>query len=348
METSAAVLSHNPTSVYDMIGPLRSAEVSTEEKEQVIQDIIASNIDEKKLFTLYRSLQYEHVEPTIILPLLTKAADLGHPAALCLLGSFYYDGKGGGVKQDRVRAEELLSKGLIDRGEASRVAMRSDVRRLALCRMETKGNIESIEKGIEDLSKEAVEGIPAAEDTMKEINQICLSVVTDKDTDLADSLQRIDTLIQNPIVQDKSSGQSGATAAKQYGNLKTGRGLIKFLLFNLITADIYTLYYFTTISMDINKIASRYDGKKTMNFLLVAFIFTPLTLGIVPVVWFHRISKRIGEENNRRRTGYYKFGASTYWLWFVLGSLILVGPFVYIAKLSKAMNLICADYNVRG
>ena len=32
----------------------------------------------------------------------------------------------------------------------------------------------------------------------------------------------------------------------------------------------------------------------------------------------------------------------------ILGSLILVGPFIYIHKRMKAMNLINADYNAKG
>ena len=40
--------------------------------------------------------------------------------------------------------------------------------------------------------------------------------------------------------------------------------------------------------------------------------------------------------------------ASTFWLWGILGSLIAVGPFIYIYKLLHAMNDLSADYNVRG
>ena len=103
----------------------------------------------------------------------------------------------------------------------------------------------------------------------------------------------------------------------------------------------------SNISSDINTIASRYDGKKTMHYCLVFFIFSGLTLGIVPLVWSHRISKRIGAELARRGINY-KFGAGTFWGWNVLGELIIVGPFIYCHKLLTAMNLLCNDYNVRG
>ena len=35
-------------------------------------------------------------------------------------------------------------------------------------------------------------------------------------------------------------------------------------------------------------------------------------------------------------------------VWCLLGSLIIVGPVVFTAKLCNAMNLLCADYNVKG
>ncbi|MBE6824083.1 MAG: DUF4234 domain-containing protein [Ruminococcaceae bacterium] len=129
--------------------------------------------------------------------------------------------------------------------------------------------------------------------------------------------------------------------------LKTNRGLVKLILLSLITFGIYGLVVMSAVSTDINDIASRYDGKKTMHYLLIVFIFTGLTLGIAPIVWSHRISNRIGNELSRRGINY-KFSASTYWLWNVLGALIFVGPFVYTHKLLKSMNLLAADYNEKG
>lgn len=131
------------------------------------------------------------------------------------------------------------------------------------------------------------------------------------------------------------------------GQLKTNRSLLKFILLSFITFGIYGLVVMSSVSTDINTIASRYDGKKTMHYCLVVFIFAGLTFGIVPLVWYHRISNRIGGELSRRGIDY-KFGAGTYWGWAILGSLIVVGPFVYSHKLLKAMNLLSAHYNVNG
>ena len=129
--------------------------------------------------------------------------------------------------------------------------------------------------------------------------------------------------------------------------LKTNRGMIKAILLSLITFGIYGLVFYSSISTDINLVASRYDGKKTMHYCLLAFVITPITFGIGAIVWCHRISARIGAELARRGIAY-SFGAGSFWGWNVLGSLIGIGPFVYLHKLCKAMNLICADYNVKG
>ncbi len=141
--------------------------------------------------------------------------------------------------------------------------------------------------------------------------------------------------------------QNQAPVTMPVGQLKTNRALWKLIVFNIITFGIYSLVYFSGVSSDINIIASRYDGKKTMHFCLLIFVISPITLGIGAIVWFHKLSNRIGGELTRRGIGY-SFSASTYWLWNVLGSLIIVGPFVYLHKLSQAMNKLSENYNSKG
>lgn len=129
--------------------------------------------------------------------------------------------------------------------------------------------------------------------------------------------------------------------------LNTNRSLLKFILLSLITFGIYGIVVMSKISTDINTIASKYDGKSTMHYCLVLFIFAGLTLGIVPLVWSHRISARIGNELVRRGIDY-SFGAGTYWGWGFFGTLIIVGPLIYLHKLFKSMNLLSENYNVNG
>ena len=138
----------------------------------------------------------------------------------------------------------------------------------------------------------------------------------------------------------------GAYAAPRR-QLSTNRGLVKFILLNMITFGIYGIVVLSAISTDINEIASRYDGKKTTHYCLMAFLFSWLTLGIAPFVWFHKLSNRIGMELARRGIAY-SFSAGSFWGWNILGSFIVVGPLVYTHKLLKAMNLLCGHYNTYG
>lgn len=137
------------------------------------------------------------------------------------------------------------------------------------------------------------------------------------------------------------------TTTAPIGKLATNRGLLKYILLSIITLGIYSIVVFSGVSSDINVIASRYDGKKTMHYCLLVFLVSPITFGIAGIVWFHKLSNRIGSELRRRGLSY-SFDASSYWLWCILGSLIIVGPFVYIHKLFHAMNLLSENYNIKG
>lgn len=155
---------------------------------------------------------------------------------------------------------------------------------------------------------------------------------------------------QQPAYQQPVNPQpqyQQAANAAPVGQLNTNRSLLKFILLSLITLGIYGLVVMCKISTEINTVAQRYDGKKTMHYALVVFVFSWLTLGILPIVWMHNISNRMGSELQRRGLGY-NFAAKDYWLWCVLGVLIIVGPFIYYHKFFTAMNKINADYNVNG
>lgn len=126
--------------------------------------------------------------------------------------------------------------------------------------------------------------------------------------------------------------------------LRTERSFVAYFFLNIITLGIYSLVQVSHIGSEVNLIASEHDGKHTMHFCWIVFIFSWLTLGIASLVWYHRISNRIGNEL-RRRGMTSDFGADTFWLWFILGSLIYIGPFVYIYKRIVAMNQLNDLYN---
>ena len=128
--------------------------------------------------------------------------------------------------------------------------------------------------------------------------------------------------------------------------LPTKRGLGKMFFLGLITLGIYPTVIYSRIITELNIVASRHDGKRTMPYFGM-LLLAPLTLGVYSYVWFHNLCARIGDELQRRGIDY-KFGPSHFWLWGILGSFILVGPFIFTHKLMKSMNLINKDFNEKG
>lgn len=126
--------------------------------------------------------------------------------------------------------------------------------------------------------------------------------------------------------------------------LNRKRGLLKYILLSIVTFGIYSIVFWSVVSTDINTIATRHDGRNTMHYCFVIFLLAPITLGIFAIVWTHGLCNRIGRELQRRNLGY-RFDASTFWLWGVLGAFIIVGPFIYMHKLCTAMNKLEESYN---
>lgn len=128
--------------------------------------------------------------------------------------------------------------------------------------------------------------------------------------------------------------------------LPTERALWKMILFGILTLGIYNLVIFCRITEEINIIASRYDGKRTVHYLGMTML-AGITLGIYRLVWYHAFTDRIHKELQRRNLEV-SFSVADFWLWNVLGALILIGPFIYQYKLMKAMNQLCISYNYYG
>ena len=135
--------------------------------------------------------------------------------------------------------------------------------------------------------------------------------------------------------------------APSHANLRTKRGLAKFILLGIVTLGIYDIWQMSEVGETLNLIATRRDGKRTMHYCLMYFLIGWLTLGIGWLVWNHRLSGRIGAEQAARQMPV-TVTSATYWLWGFLGTLIIVGPFVYWYKILHAMNDLSADYNTRG
>jgi hypothetical protein len=129
--------------------------------------------------------------------------------------------------------------------------------------------------------------------------------------------------------------------------LTTSRGLLAWIVFSLITFGLYPLFALSNISSEINLIASSRDGRNTLNGALMFLIIAPLTCSIAGLVWFNNICDRIGNELAARNINY-SFSATSFWGWAFFGAFIIIGPFVFIHKFCKAMNLLNASYNTSG
>ena len=102
----------------------------------------------------------------------------------------------------------------------------------------------------------------------------------------------------------------------------------------------------TNVNVTINNSAP-VSQLRTNRGLAKFIILSILTLGIGYLVWHHKLCARIGSELTRRGLDC-KFGAGDYWGWNILGTLIIVGPFIFCYKLFKAMNTLNADFNLKG
>ena len=114
----------------------------------------------------------------------------------------------------------------------------------------------------------------------------------------------------------------------------------------IITLGIYPVVIWSRIVTELNIVASRHDGRRTMPYFAMLML-SPVTLGILPLVWMHNFCGRIGDELRYRKIND-TFRPRDFWLWGMLGSLILVGPFVFTHKLMKAMNKLNDDFNRCG
>ena len=160
--------------------------------------------------------------------------------------------------------------------------------------------------------------------------------------------------------------------------LPVKRSLLKMILLGIVTLGIYPVVIYSRMVTEVNLVASRYDGKRSMPFFAMLTL-APFTLGIHSLVWIHKLCSRMGNELQRRNISYV-FGARDFWIWgcllsflcsICLGSCIglaatgfdtmiviwallavglftMIGPFVFIAKLMRAINALNEDFNRNG
>ena len=128
--------------------------------------------------------------------------------------------------------------------------------------------------------------------------------------------------------------------------LPTERGWVKMLLLGIVTLGIYPAVIWSRMASELNITASRYDGRRTMPWFAMAAL-SAVTLSVFWFVWNHRFCRRVGTELQRRGMDC-RLGARDFWLWNVLAAPILVGPVIYIHRVTRAVNRINEDFNRHG
>lgn len=120
------------------------------------------------------------------------------------------------------------------------------------------------------------------------------------------------------------------------------RGLAGLILLSVITFGIYGLYWIFTLAKDVNAICDG-DGKKTgglLKYLLLGII----TFGIYDLIWIYMLGDRL-QENAQRYNATIKESGGTILLWYILGSFIIVGPFIALHIIIKNTNALADGYN---
>lgn len=125
--------------------------------------------------------------------------------------------------------------------------------------------------------------------------------------------------------------------------LKTNRGVIKYILFTIITLGIYPLILHYGMARDLNQICEG-DGKRTAG-LLKYIIFTILTLGIYSFIWSYAYAERMANNASRYNVTIREHG-STILLWQLVGLLLFgIGPLVAMHMQLSNLNKLAEAYN---
>ncbi len=120
------------------------------------------------------------------------------------------------------------------------------------------------------------------------------------------------------------------------------RGLVGLILLSIITFGIYAYYWIYKLAKDVNTICEG-DGKKTGG--LLAFLFLGMiTLGIYDLIWLYLLGDRL-QDNGPKFNVTIKESGGTILLWYILGSMIVVGPFIALHIIIKNTNALAEEYN---
>lgn len=126
--------------------------------------------------------------------------------------------------------------------------------------------------------------------------------------------------------------------------LKTNRGLFKFIIFSILTIGIYSLYFIHAVAHDVNTACEGKDTRHTMG-LLAYFFLNIITFGIFGLIWNVTVCNRMHDriENAGEKS---EVSGLSWFLWNYLGALLFgIGILVAQYKLIHALNHVNSVYN---
>jgi len=147
---------------------------------------------------------------------------------------------------------------------------------------------------------------------------------------------------QVPNVQFGSYGQipPGASAMFQ---LKTDRSLLLYIVLNIVTCGIYSLFFIYTLARDIN-VACDGDGRTTGG-LLKYILLTIITCGIYHWIWYYGVGNRLAANAPRYGMNFQENG-TTILLWQLFGTFLCgIGPLMALHIVITNTNMLCGAYN---
>ena len=124
--------------------------------------------------------------------------------------------------------------------------------------------------------------------------------------------------------------------------LRTDRSLLKYILLSIVTLGLYSLWFWSQFAKDMNTVCDG-DGRKTRG-ILARIILSFLTVGIYNFIWMYGVGDRIYHNCHMKNIACDTTG-STVVLWYIVGSIIIIGPFMAIHKMLEGLNLLCYYYN---
>lgn len=113
------------------------------------------------------------------------------------------------------------------------------------------------------------------------------------------------------------------------------RSTIKFILLSIITLGIYSLFFWTKWTNDLNKICEG-DDKESGHYVLV-FLLDIFSFGIYTLVWNYQMAERMYQKSKDLNVTL-KHGGMFVMLWKLIPIVSTVYKIKYLNKLADAYN----------